>query len=139
MEQTRTTWARRHGLDALLGLALLLNAVGLLLWLARPCITQAQADAIRPGMTRAEVERVVGRPGYHGLRHLCKPQCENGLKQLDFLWDGTICAIDRWHGDGGDLKVGFDETGTVRAVSFTPRPRARILRDCLDRVARRLP
>jgi hypothetical protein len=109
--------------DALFALALTLNALGLLLWLAGGTrITAADFARIRTGMTRAEVERLLGGPpGYHGrYRFFQPPGVENALRQVGLATHGVMPRVERWKGDGGTIAVSFDPADFVLDASFTP-------------------
>jgi hypothetical protein len=69
----------------------------------RPMASQADCDRIEIGMTRAEVEHVLGGlPGDYRTRDSITPDV--GLYYV--FWD-------EWKGDDGMIRVEFDEHGQV--------------------------
>jgi hypothetical protein len=131
--------------ETLFALALLLNAIGLLLWfVGRQHITEADFARIRVGQTQAEVERLLGGPpGYHGRYRYLQPPFENALRQIAIATHAATPRVERWTGDGGTIAVSFDPAGFVLAATFTridparvPR-RLRPLGDILSRVSGR--
>src|SRR6516165_8145364 len=86
--------------------ALALLAVGVLLLWPRTAITRENAAKIREGMTRAEVEAILGktpvpRPTDKKIWH----RTPNGAEMFvgDYWWEGDMVVI-----------VAFDDAGKVR-------------------------
>ncbi len=99
------------------GLAVGLVMAGVLVALLGPwpCrVTRANCERIKPGMTRAEVERVLGGPpeDYRTLPH---PEFE--LARFTEIAP-PVWPEELWIGDTGDVYVGFMPGGIVAEVRF---------------------
>ena len=84
-----------------------------------PRISQASCDRIQPGMTRAEVEALLGAP---------PGDYETGRRGivLDLYGSGVLMREGRreeWGGDEGFIQVGFDEDERVLWKRFVPTGR----------------
>src|SRR5262245_21451380 len=104
---------RRRALLWLAGLALVVGALFLtdrLLW--QPGLTEANVRHIRPGMTLAEVEALLGGPA---TRTFDMRQEAPGEK-LGFRW------LRKWVDEGARLEVQFFEDGRVMAAGGYGRP-----------------
>ncbi len=82
-------------------------------------ITQASCARIQPGMTRTEVEAILGAPpgNYETGR---------GGIVLDLYGNGVLMREGRreeWGGDEGFIQVGFDDNDTVLWTRFVPAGR----------------
>jgi hypothetical protein len=110
---------RRTLLVVLAGLAVVVAAVAVVLWPRPPSrITRANYDRIRAGMTRAEVETILGPPG----DYRSAPAAYSDGKMTDadegyLLEEGVDDLVD-WLGDGGQLTIKFAEfDGTPSVVT----------------------
>jgi hypothetical protein len=95
---------RRKLLVALAGLAVVVAAGVIALWPTRPNrVTRENYDRIQIGMTRAEVEAILGPPGDYTTR----PQT---------LWwpPWSVGLSDRWRGDEFAIGLIFDHKRRVR-------------------------
>ena len=110
---------RRKLLVVLAGLAVAVAAGVVVLWPSQPSrITQENCDRIKKGMSRAEVETILGPPGDY----------RTGPLQDVLVWhpilDGTTwhdqCTnSSAWVGDTGWVRVQFNNgDGTVFASDF---------------------
>jgi hypothetical protein len=93
-------------IPVVLALAAIITAVALYITSPRrPMASQADCDRLQVGMTRAEVEQILGGPpGDYRTRDSITPY----LQLQDGSWD-------EWQGDGGMILVEFDEGGRVRS------------------------
>jgi hypothetical protein len=108
--------------------ALALLAVGVLLLWPRTAITRENAAKIREGMTRAEVEAILGktpvpRPTDKKIWH----RTPNGAEMFvgDYWWEGDMVVI-----------VAFDDAGKVRETQTFEVPDSARRDTFLDRVRR---
>ena len=102
---------RRTLLVALAGLAVVVAAGAVVLW-PRSRITQDDSDRIKIGMTRAEVQAILGPPGDHRT-NAPPPRGRSGGSTRP---SGT--GGDRWVGDEGTLQVLFNSDDRVRGCSW---------------------
>lgn len=82
-------------------------------WLAHPrvSISQATCDKIKPGMTRAEVEALIGGPpGDYSTK--------SALPAILELPPG-VSRFELWFDDQGVIMVVFDEGGKARHIFFS--------------------
>jgi hypothetical protein len=98
-------------------------------------IDRQHCDRVKPGMTRAEVEAVLGGPpGDFTTREVWFSAYG---RPLDLLWEGDGAT---WTADRGRIQIGFDERGDVARVLFDeplplpPLPLAERVRDWLRRL-----
>jgi hypothetical protein len=104
--------------------ALILAGAGALLLWTRPArITREKADAIREGMTRADVVALLGPPGNYSTGPLLAPSGK-GPYVID---PDTRCTSgpdygseDCWVADIGVVEVRFDEDQRVMNSWFSP-------------------
>jgi hypothetical protein len=90
-------------------------------WVSRrpppPRVTRANFERIHPGMTQAEVEAVLGPPGfYHNGRGRLDPAV---VKKVEAA-AGSRFRL--WFGEAGFVGVEFDEAGRVLNSTFIPMP-----------------
>jgi hypothetical protein len=117
---------RRRLLAALVGLAVVVTAGMFVLWprLEPPSrITRENSDRIQVGMSRAEVEAILGPPGDY-RNGPTNPVILGDLGEGTWPWSrpNTTCA--EWVGDTGWLCVEFNNgDGTMRAGDFLERKR----------------
>ena len=112
---------RKHACLWLAGLALVVGALLLtdrLLW--QPGLTEDNVRRVRPGMTLAEVEELLGGPA---------------AETIDWQVEGTMHAPTsvrwrwRWQAEGAAVDVQFFADGTAMAAGgrkLTPGPLARL-------------
>jgi hypothetical protein len=75
----------------------------------QPPISREQFERIEQGMSREEVETILGAPpGYYHTRHYC-PKISSSVPYVDF---------DFWVGDEGMVRVRFDDTGRAHWMQF---------------------
>jgi hypothetical protein len=106
-------------LVALAGPAVAVAVGVVVLWPTQPNrITQENCDRIKKGMSRAEVETILGPPGDY------RTGPGQGVLAWDPILDGTTRLNEctnrsNWAGDTGWVSVEFDNgDGTVRASEF---------------------
>jgi hypothetical protein len=112
MQGVLTRWRRQ-----LLGLGsvLLLIALAICFWPKRsPRFSQEQCDAIELGMTRTQVEVVLGAPpGDYATGPVFHP--------YNVLWELGVAETEgEWKSDTGRVNVGFDREGLVVWKQFEP-------------------
>jgi hypothetical protein len=110
---------KRKLLVALAGMAVMIVAGLVVLWPTQPNrITQENCDRIKKGMSRAEVETILGPPGDY------RTGPGQGVLAWDPILDGTTrhneCTNrSNWAGDTGWVSVDFENgDGTVWASEF---------------------
>jgi hypothetical protein len=106
---------RKRLLLVLAALAALAVAGTAVLWPRRPRVTREKFDRIREGMTRADVEAILGPPGDYrnGPTRYEKVGPPEGLR---------LFRREFWWYDDGTFDVGFDGTGRIRwSVLFPAR------------------
>jgi hypothetical protein len=105
-------WKRKR-LRVLAGVAVVLAAgTGYLLWPRTDRITQENFGRVHAGMSRREVEAVLGKPGDY----------RSGRTSHDPPWIkaavGEPLEWVQWEGDAGAALVGYDSSGSVRKELF---------------------
>ena len=107
---------RRKLLVMLVGLAVV-GAVGMaVLWPRADRITQANCDQIREGMTRSEVETILGPVGDYSSGPT-EPEFVFVMLPAGLTVEDVVTA--GWIGDTGSIDVGFDRRGKVAFSQFT--------------------
>jgi hypothetical protein len=104
---------------AFLALALLL--VGTVLPLVMPwhCrVNRATFERLKVGMTRAQVEAILGGPPGDYQTRPSVPPGEFDLARVTELSE-QVWPTERWAGDQGDISVRFTPGGVVADVQFT--------------------
>jgi hypothetical protein len=127
---------RRWKLLAALGLAVVV-AAGSFLWL-RPNpalrITRENCDRIRAGMTRAEVEAILGPPGDYTTGPTTPKPTSPKWDDQDLLPffvrlglgdDPEPATYEDWDCDWANITVSFAANGSVVGAVFTPMTRQR--------------
>jgi hypothetical protein len=104
---SRRVWPLGVGL-VLVVLAFLLTDA--LLW--APGLTEANVRRIKPGMTLAEVEALLGSPPWHS-----EDFAEYGVNRLGYRWSRL------WKAEGAWAEVSFGADGRVRAAVGRELPR----------------
>jgi hypothetical protein len=113
--------------------ALAVAGTAAVLW-PRPRVTKESYECVKLGMTRREVESIVGVPpgDYTGgpMRPTDDEYAEDIRGDVVESWhrlgDGKISLLlpsERWEGDAGCLGVGFDPAGRAFSKYFIPRER----------------
>lgn len=88
-------------------------------WLGSP-INQANCDRIRPGMTDAQVETILGSPGKR-----VRFDTEEQLKQFWAAWADSQVEIPggaevvKWQGSRSEIVAVFDRDGRVIEADFS--------------------
>jgi hypothetical protein len=100
-------WVAAAGLVALAGVA------AFVLWPRPDRITEENYYRIKEGMSRAEVEAILGPPGDYRNGPTTNAEPEGRL----FLLSGGFCS-DAWRGDTGIIRIEFDRSGHVARVDF---------------------
>jgi hypothetical protein len=106
---------RRKLLTAVVGLAVLVAVGAFVLWPRQDRVTRENYDQIKVGMTRAEVDAILGPPG----DYTTVEPFGTGYGQQS---EGTQLIIPPtvdWVGDEGYLQVGFDDEDRVVGKIFT--------------------
>ena len=105
-----------------IGVLALLACAALLFLLPKPIdVTEASCGRIQPGMTRTEVEAILGGPpgDYEtGKRGIVLDRYGNGV----LMEEGRM---EEWGGDEGFLQIGFDENDSVLWTRFVSAGRRR--------------
>src|SRR6516165_6941322 len=104
---------RRRKLLVVLAVLAVVVAAGVVvaLWPSRERITQENFDRIREGMSRAEVEGILGSPGDYTTGPLNDP---DGIEiPLSLLPPPSGVESAWWAADYGTVGVWFDEGGRV--------------------------
>jgi hypothetical protein len=86
----------------------------------KPGITRLNSKRIRIGMTRAEVEAILGKPAGD---YRTGPTDSLPGREASPYW--TLEAADvtpNWRDDAGSLWVRFDDAGRVDSLAGTPKP-----------------
>ena len=102
------------------GVAAMLVCAALPFLLTKPIrITEANCERIRPGMTRTEVEVILGAP---------PGDYETGRRGivLDLYGNGVLMnegRMQEWGGNEGFIQVGFDDNNAVLWTRFVPAGR----------------
>jgi hypothetical protein len=105
---------RRRKLIALAGLAVLVAVGAFVLWPRPDRITEENYQRIQEGMSRAEVEAILGPPGDHrtGATYTY-PQIGTGVfsaKDLFFVF-ATGPAWPVWKGDAVEIQIQLNDSG----------------------------
>jgi hypothetical protein len=103
-------------LVALAGLAVILGSSVFVGWPRPDLVTQEAYDRIRMGMSRAEVENILGPPGDYS-----SGPTSGGIGYLGILearTRGTEAAS--WNGDTGEILLTFDDERRVTTMHFGP-------------------
>jgi hypothetical protein len=104
-----------------LGIVLLLVGVWLALVMPTRCpVTEAASERIKPGMTRAEVEAILGGPpGEYRTR--IYPEPDEYLPSSGWVSDGFRgWKAGEWQGDEGKVSIYFDSSDSVFTTRFNP-------------------
>ncbi len=103
------------GMIILVCLVVVIGYYGLVPHRPRAEVTRESFARIRPGMTRAEVEALLGPPGVL----MTGPDLLNPavLKKAQEAADGRFSV---WLGDEGAVRVDFDASGKVSDCCFLP-------------------
>ena len=114
---------RRRTLLRALAIAALALAGALMLWTQPPAITQELAYRIHEGMTRTDVEALLGAAGDYSTGPLV-------VLQLGGLFDPIVYAqvmsapdygsASLWVTDTGFVEIRFDEDNRVTSCLFSP-------------------
>jgi hypothetical protein len=116
----KTSTARSETMrKVLIGLAVGLVMGGILVALVMPrhCpVNQAACNRIKKGMTRAEVEKILGGPAGN---YRTQPG-----ELFDLTNSGSLDDLEweSWIGDDGWVHVGFTVSGTVQEAWFSEAP-----------------
>ena len=110
---------RRTLLVALAGLAVVSGAGAVVLWPTQPNrITQENCDRIKEGMSRAEVETILGPPGDYRTGPV-QSVVQWELNGARTTWHDQCSNYSAWVGDTGWVRVEFNNRhGTVWASEF---------------------
>jgi hypothetical protein len=116
---------RRTLLVALAGLAAVVAAGVVAVWPRPTRFTRAHCDRIQVGMSRAEVEAILGgRPGDYRTGPTTGASLTEAIHRLGPITylgpreNWAPITFDRWQGDSGNVYVNFSPDG-VEAKSFT--------------------
>jgi hypothetical protein len=118
---------RRLLLFGLLGLLALLGVGVWMVWSSQSAITVENGDKIRVGMTRAEVEAILGGPEQNETSGWITFDGEGGIILKDKVSPGI------WASDRVFIHVTFDDNGLVSDSNCSPCRPARGLADRLLR------
>jgi hypothetical protein len=102
----------------LAAVALLAIAAGSMLWIAihrSHRISEANCQRIHEGMSRTEVERLLGKPGNYSTRFIVYHDGGYRSLELEYLY-----PQESWIGDEASIVVTFDRQGHVSEASSWP-------------------
>jgi hypothetical protein len=100
-----------------------------------PRVSRAKYDRIKLGMSRAQIDTLLGGPGDFTTRATCvSASAEPAWEGAPEAWLGA--ATEAWRGDEGTIWVAFDASGRVAAKRFQPGERCEPSR--LEKFLRRL-
>jgi hypothetical protein len=104
---------KRKLIAAAVGLAVLVAAGAFVLWPRTDRITRENFDRIKEGMSRAEVEAILGPPGDYrtGPVVYFTPTDRDVMDEPSVPFEDPDSAL--WLGDRAGGRVGFDEAGCV--------------------------
>ncbi len=108
---------------AVLALAALAVASTRVLWPQRDRVTQENIDRIQAGMSRAEVEAILGPLGDHRTGPTKRRRLE--ILTRGYEWPPGVTPIsnrtsrEQWAGDRGDCWVDFGPSGVIH-TAFEP-------------------
>jgi hypothetical protein len=108
---------RRHKRKLLaLGVLALLGAAAFVLWPRPNRVTRENYDRIRKGMSRAEVEAILGPPGDYST-----VDSEGlGVSDVGFDHSGSQDVTVAWVSDGADVWVFLNPMGKVVGKQYIP-------------------
>ncbi len=107
---------------AVAGLAALAGAAMFALWPPTPRVTQENFGRIKPGMTRTEVEAILGSPGDYRTEPTFDPVPASPARSVwraargEWAPPGTTAAV--WRGNGGVVVVFLDRCDTVQEAEY---------------------
>jgi hypothetical protein len=107
---------RRRKLLAAVGLAVLVAAGVIVAWPRANRVTQENYDSIRMGMSRAEVEAILGTPGDHRTgASYTEPHISIGMPSAEDWFNVFAADSDPawpvWKGDTMEIQVHFSDSG----------------------------
>jgi hypothetical protein len=110
------TWMR---MGLVFGLLALLTVGAFVLRLpTRPDISQATVDLIQCGMTKGEVEAILGAPpGDYSTGPVWVVGCI-----ATFGWECSMCTDETWTSDDGTITVRFRQDGRVATRPLSTEP-----------------
>ncbi len=113
----------RRGLrwgQALAGLAVLIAVVAVVLWPREDRVTRKNCDRIHEGMTRTEVEAILGPPGDYSTGPLrdCQGCPKSSYHDLAMLMSEVSEGGALWLSGTGQAQVWFDSRGRVVDGAF---------------------
>jgi hypothetical protein len=113
---------KRTLLVAMAGLAVVVTVGAVVLWPRADRVTRANYERIQIGMTRADVEAILGPPGDYTTGPLTDP---NGIELLlSLLPPASGVESPWWAADYGTVGVWFDEGGRVVMKNYEPYSKA---------------
>jgi hypothetical protein len=114
---------RRKLLGALAGLAVVVAAGVIVMWPRAERVTRANYDRIQIGMSRAEVEAILGSPGDYTTVDRERTGDREGRRsigELSDLLDSLRGHREHWDGDLVTIGVRFDEAGNLTNAGCEP-------------------
>jgi hypothetical protein len=108
----------RTKLTVLAGVVLLLGVGVVVLWPRSNQITESNCGRIKMGMSRTEVESILGGPpGVYGWRPMW-PVREESREVIPRDKSVLNCVWVRWWGDEGAIDVFYDPSGRAMGVTW---------------------
>jgi hypothetical protein len=108
--------SKRKRLAAVLVAVALAGVAAAVLW-PWPRVSRARYDRIQLGMSRAQVDALLGAPGDYTTGRTCvSARAEPAWAGAPEAWIGA--ATEAWSGDEGTIWVAFDASGRVAAKRF---------------------
>jgi hypothetical protein len=116
---------RRKLLVALAGLAVAVAVGVVVLWSRPQRFTRENCGRVKQGMTRAEVETILGRPGDYRTGPVDYDGGFVPIKTTPLTMPyASDDDIARWTGDSAYMAVTFDSAGRVEAWYLIPTSKA---------------
>jgi hypothetical protein len=107
---------RRRKLLAAVGLAVLATAGVFVLWPQTDRITRESFDRIREGMSRAQVQVILGPPGDSATVDTAYDHYDAAVGD----WRSAMSdAGDSWQTDAAEIAVSYSESGTVSGATYS--------------------
>jgi hypothetical protein len=88
-------------------------------WSGSTPISRENYDRIQPGMSRRDVEEILGRPGDYSLRPAKFSRVdENSIRHATMPASGANAFRRRWATDTAYIQIDFDQFGRVASCLF---------------------
>jgi hypothetical protein len=118
---------RRKLLVALAGLTVVLAARVVVLWPPKNRITEENFKRIHRGMTRTQVEEILGQPGDYTTGPVKLPGDSDTIDSLEPEVVIALASRRLWISDSAGVEITFDDqdrVGRVEPAGLVPAPRS---------------